>query len=280
MNNKQSIYLFTTLLFITLLTGCKSSKKVAAVGIGEAKAHTEFFDSMQKQAFAYHSLTARIQAEVNMGKNDLSSRVDLKILKDSALQLSIVPFLGVEVFRLEMTPDSVLVIDRLNRQYIFESVARLKGELPITFNYYNLQDLLANHLFYPGEKAVEPRLYPKFLLKQEGAMAEIQAKDPMGIRYTFMADGEEKLLSTLITDASNRYTLQWTYADFRMNGGQPFPGLMDTQVMADGILVGGIKMYFNRVQTEAPVKIELVVPDKYKRTTFAEMFKSLGLRKK
>ncbi len=281
MSNKRSIYLCTALLLVALLTGCKSSKKaVGTVGMGEAKTHTEFFDSMGKQAFAFNSLVARIQADVKIGKTDISSRVDLKILKDNALQLSIVPFLGVEFFRIEMTPDSILVIDRMNKQYIFESFAKLKGQLPITFNYYNLQALFVNRLFYPGEKEVTSKYYNKFLLKQEGTMAEVRVKDPMGMQYTFMADGEEKLLSTYITDAANRYALQWTYADFRINGDQPFPNLMDTQVTADGTLMGGIKMYFNRIQTDVPVKIEMVVPDKYKRTTFAEIFKSLGVNKK
>ncbi len=280
MSNRRSIYLYTTLLLVALLTGCKSSKKVATVEMGDAKTHAGFFDSIQKQAFAFNSMTARIQADVKLGKNDISSRVDLKILKDEALQLSIVPFLGVEVFRVEMTPDSVLVIDRMNRQYVYESFVNLKGKLPITFNYYNLQALFVNRLFFPGEKEVTSKHYNKFLLKQEGSMAEVRAKDSMGMQYTFLADGEEKLLSTYITDAANRYAVQWTYADFRINGDQPFPNLMDTQVMADGALVGGIKMYFNRIQTDVPVTINLVVPDKYKRTSFAEMFKSLGLNKK
>ncbi len=278
--NRHFIYLSVSLLLAWMLVGCKSSKQVATVGLGEAKTHTEFFGSIQKQAFAFHTLSARLQADVTMGKSEISSRVDLKIDRDHALQLSVIPFLGVEMFRLEMTPDSILLIDRINKQYVSESVDKLKGQLPITFNYYNLQALFINRLFLPGEREVEPKHYNKFQLKQESSMAEIRTKDKMGLQYTFLADGEEKLLSTYITDAASRYALQWTYADFRLNGNQPFPMLMDTQAMADGVLIGGIKMYFNRLQTEVPVQIDLVTPDKYKRITFAQLFKSLGLNKK
>lgn len=279
-NNRPFIYLCITFSVVLLMAGCKSTKQVATVGIGEAKTHAEFFNSMQKQAFVFNTLSARIQAEVNLGKNNLSSRVDLKVIKDKALQLSVVPFLGVEVFRLEMKTDSVLLIDRLNRQYVAESVARLKGQLPITFNYYNLQALFVNRLFMPGEQTVEPKHYNKFQLKQEGSMAEVRVKDPMGIQYLFLADGEEKLLSTYMNDAGNRYALQWTYADFRINGNQPFPMLMDVLAVADDTQLGAIKMYFNKLQTDELVKIDFAVPDKYKRVTFAEMFKTLGLSKK
>ncbi len=56
----------------------------------------------------------------------------------------------------------------------------------------------------------------------------------MGLLYTFFADGEEKLLSTYITDPSEQYALQWDYSDFRVAEGQPFPMLMDVQVLANG----------------------------------------------
>ena len=221
--NKISLA-FALVFFIALsFTGCKSTKKVGTVEAGGAKAHNEFFTLMQEQAFKYETLTARLNVDLNLPGNNMSSRVDLKMVKDSAFQLSVQPFLGIEVFRAEISVDSVKVIDRMNKRYVADNYANLKGQTPIEFNFYNLQALFTNRLFLPGQQGISPKLYNRFKLKQDGPAAEIQVKDVMGLLYTFMADGEEKILSTCISEPSDRYALQWDYADFRLADGQPFP---------------------------------------------------------
>lgn len=206
----------------------------------------------------------------------MSSRVDLKMVKDSAFQLSVQPFLGIEVFRAEFTVDSIKVVDRMNKRYVAERYADLKGQTPIEFNFYNLQALFTNHIFLPGKQYIEPKQFKRFKLNQEGSTAEIKIKDSIGLLYTFFADGEEKLLSTYITDPSEQYALQWDYTDFRLTEGQPFPMLMDVQVLANGSSQGGIAFRFSRIQTNIPVNLDFSIPAKYKRITFAQIIKSIS----
>ena len=101
----------------------------------------------------------------------------------------------------------------------------------------------------------------------------------MGLLYTFMADGEEKILSTCIAEPSDRYALQWDYADFRLADGQPFPMKMDVQVMKEGASQGGITLYFSRMQTDVPVKMDFSIPAKYKRITLSQIIKWLSSSK-
>ncbi|WP_348524204.1 DUF4292 domain-containing protein [Parabacteroides sp. PH5-8] len=267
-------------MFCMLMAGCKTTGKVGMVETGAAKAHADFFDSMKEQAFQYRTFSARTNVDLNIPGNSLSSRVDLKMVRDSAFQLSVQPFLGLEVFRIEFNVDSVKVIDRMNKRYVAESYARLKGTLPIAFNFYNLQALFTNHLFIPGEQSIPASQYKRFSLKQGGSAAEIRIKDAMGLLYTFTADGEEKLWSTYVTDKSEQYALQWIYSDFRLADNQPFPMLMDIELFNEGTSAGGMKLHFSKIQTNIPVKIESNIPDKYKRITFAEMIKGLSGSKK
>lgn len=264
------------LIIILFLSGCKSSKKIATVVSGGAKAHNEFFESMEEHAFRFNTLTARLNAELKGGKNNMSSRVDLKMVRDSAFLLSVQPFLGIEVFRAEFTVDSIKVIDRMNKRYVAERYADLKGQTPIEFNFYNLQALLTNRIFLPGHKEIEPKQFKRFKLDQEGDKAEIKVKDTIGLLYTFFADGEEKLLSTYITEPSGKYALHWDYSDFRLTEGQPFPQLMDVQVLSNGSLEGGISFRFSRIQTDVPVHLDLSIPAKYKRITFAQIIKAIA----
>ncbi|MDR0750747.1 MAG: DUF4292 domain-containing protein [Tannerellaceae bacterium] len=270
----------TIVLIVFLLAGCKTPARVGTVDVVEAKAHADFFDSMQKQAFRYETFFARANVDLDAPGKSFSSRVDIKMVRDSALQLSVQPLLGIELFRAEFTGEGLTIVDRMNKRYVSESYAALKGELPVAFNYYNLQALFSNHLFIPGQQGIDRKQYNRFKLKQEGSAAEIQVKDAMQLLYTFMADGEEKLLSTCVTDQSERYALQWLYTDFRMEDGQPFPMLMDVQLLDKGASAGQMKIYFSKIQTNIPVKIDTSIPDKYKRVTFAQIVKGLTDSKK
>ena len=97
----------------------------------------------------------------------------------------------------------------------------------------------------------------------------------MGLFYTFKADGEEKLLSTYEADPSDRYALQWLYEDFRLVDRQPFPMLMDVQVLKNGNPEGGVKIHYSRIQLDEPLKLDFSVPSKYKRITFAQVLKTI-----
>ena len=263
------------LLFMLALAGCKTTKKVGTVESTGAKEQSEFFNQMQEQAFQFNTLSARLNVDLDIPGNNLSSRVDLKMVKDSAFQLSVQPFLGIEVFRLELSVDSVKIIDRMNKRYMADNYANLKGQTPIEFNFYNLQALFSNQLFLPGQQEISPKEYNRFKLKQDGPSAEIRVKDAMGLLYTFMADGEEKILSTTISEASDKYALQWDYSDFRITEGKSFPMRMRADVKADGVSKGGITLSFSRLQKDIPVNMEFSIPAKYQKISLERVLKSL-----
>ena len=87
---RERVSLAFILLIILFLSGCKTSKKVGTVASGSAKAHNEFFESMEEHSFQFNTMTARLNAELKTAKNNMSSRVDLKMVRDSAFQLSLI----------------------------------------------------------------------------------------------------------------------------------------------------------------------------------------------
>ena len=271
---------YAAFMFVLLLNGCKSVKKIGTIEAGEAKAHQDFFDSMKEQAFHYTTLSARLSAEIITPQKELSSRVDLKMVKDSAFQLSIVPILGIEVFRIEFSRDSVKVLDRLNKHYVAEGYDGMKGQLPVEFNFYNLQALFTNRVFLPGEQEISPEKYNRFKLIQDGPKAVAKTRDIMNLLYTFMADGEEKLLSLHVTDKNEQYNLYWDYKDFRLVEKQVFPMLMDVRVVANNKQTGKLVLSFGRIEPNVPVKLDFSIPAKYKRITFAQIIKGLSDSKK
>lgn len=268
------------LLLVTLLGfyGCKSAKVPGGKEKVNTKELKEFVASMQEQEPAFRTFSARLNVDLQTGDKTMGSRVELKLVKDSALQLSVQPFLGIEVFRMELTPDSVKVMDRMNKRYVAEGYTALKEEWPIDFNFYNLQALFVHQLFLPGEQEVEGVHYDQFRLDREGAITRLHARDRMDLRYCFEANSSEQLLSTLITEGNGRYSLLWKYLSLEA---QPsvawlFPLQMQVSFRDEGIRKGGMDIRFSRLQWDKPLNMDFSVPAKYKRITFADIIKMIG----
>ena len=276
---KKSITHILPLLLMAglfLLNSCKTTKTPGTSGKASTKALDEFVASMQEQEVQFHTLSARLSVDLNTSDKSIGSRVEMKLVKDSALQLSVQPFLGIEIFRIELSTDSIKLLDRMNKRYFAEDYTGFRGQLPIDFNFYNLQALFLNQLFLPGEKEVDDFLYNHFKLDREGMITSLHTEDRMDLHYLFKADNEEKLLSTRISDKIDRYALLWQYADFQVTEGQKlFPQRMEVSLLEEGKSKGGMSIYYSRMQWNKALKMEFQIPSKYKRVTLDQILKSL-----
>jgi uncharacterized protein YceK len=273
--NKQYILLLITATLI-LVSGCKTARKATSGREGIFKEKEVFMSSVQQKALQFQTLSARMNADLNIPGKSLSSRVDMKIVKDSVFQLSVQPFLGIEVFRMEFSIDSVKMMDRMNKRYVLESYESLKGETPVDFNYYNLQALFTNHLFLPGKQSISPEEFIQFFYVENEGLAELRTKDETGLHYTFTADNEEKLVSTLIANATGSQKLQWDYTDFQQANSQFFPMRMKAQVVSGNENKGSLTLNFNKIEPDVPVRMDFTIPSKYTRITYAQIIKALS----
>ena len=93
---------------------------------------------------------------VDFKGRQMDVKASCKIVSDSALYLSIQPFFGVELFRLEMTPASLIVIDKMNKKFYESNYSIFKNTLGVAVNYDVVQSLISNRLFVPGNKIFLP----------------------------------------------------------------------------------------------------------------------------
>jgi hypothetical protein len=266
-------------LILLLLAGCKTNKQIATVSSPVTKAAAaDFFDAILKQSYNFNTLAARTNMEFKTPRQEISSRVDIKMIKDTVILLSLQPMLGIEAVRMEFSRDSVKMIDRINKQCLLESYISLKEQTKVDFNFYNLQALFSNHIFVPGMAAINPSLYSRFKITNEGRLSKVQINDAAQMLYTFVSERGEKLLSTDIDDASTQYNLKWQYSDFKASDGQTFPMQMIMQLAGKGETALAVKISFARLQRNIPVTREFAIPKNYKRVNFPDLIKSIGVK--
>lgn len=263
-------------VLLAVLAGCKSSRLAVTGEKEEVPEQKALLQSVQEGVLEFHTLSARLNAGLRQpnGKK-FDSRVELKMVRDSIIQLSIQPLLGIEVFRVELTADTVRLIDRMGKRYVEERYSGLLEEAPFEFNFYNLQALFINRVFLPGMADLTPESYGRFRMSGDTGYTDFSATDGSRLSYTFHIDREAKLASTEISDAGGQFLLTWTYDSFRAFGQRIFPMKMKADIVIKGKAAGGVELDYSRIQLDKELRFNTSSLKKYKRVTMAEIQKML-----
>lgn len=274
--NTKYIIFFTAIVALVLVSGCKSKQKSVDTDTYTKNWEAEkAIDDIRNKELSYANLTAKGAVELKVGESGKRISAHYKILKDSIMQVSLrVPLLG-EVMRMDMTPEKVTVVDRLKGQYASESFSDSEFLKSVDLNYYNLQALLTNSLFLPGEKSVDKANYSRFKIATGGDMLRLQTLGKPDLIYNFAVDASEKIISLLVTKKSLENTLQFTYTDFVEHDNKQFyPSVMVASVNTNKKALSLAISYSGLDLDRKDFRIDISVPQKYQEITFKELLQT------
>lgn len=191
---KFGIWVLGTLLLFTSLSGCKSKKKLI-----EAEKATMNLDMIAwEQAIANDlevaelSLNGELNANIN-GENQ-SSAFNIRIERGKQIWLVLRPMLGIEAFRVLITPDSLRMVDRINKQYYEKPFSYLNQLAGTQIDYQTLENLLLNNLSHlktsPVTKADIAGF--DFVANKENTRFSIDLQEELPKSKTILAESGDK----------------------------------------------------------------------------------------
>lgn len=150
---KRLIYWIYVVCLIVLASSCGSLRHTErAPMIGGLKGE-EYQEKVISSLPHWNCVTGKVALNLNTGSSkNTKLSATLRMKKGEVIQLSVAPLLGIEVARLEISPERILAVDRLHKQYVevsFEDLNRM-ANLNLSFNV--LQSLFMNEIFCPAKK--------------------------------------------------------------------------------------------------------------------------------
>lgn len=134
---KLNLIIGCVCLTALLLTGCKSSRTVVA-------------PSAPKEA---RYLSSKLQVTIPGGGGSMTATGTMKLKEGERVQISVLmPIIRTEIARLELTPNDVLLIDRMNKRYVRATRQELKEVLPKDADFEKLEKLLFSASLPNGRK--------------------------------------------------------------------------------------------------------------------------------
>lgn len=272
-----------------LLAACRSGQHVTKEKLPVPAEQTTTKAAAEAEvAAAYVSKVAALQvnrpcitasAKVSlqgMGK-DLNVSGQLRMKRDDVVRLSL-RTLGFEVAVLEFTPQDVLMVDRINKQYVRAAYSEVSFLRQANLDFYALQSLFWNELFVPGQRKLNAQT-AHFHLSHKGAQTLLTLTDTPKLAYTFYTNEEAVRIDELQVkgrNAGDKGSFCWTYAGFREFAGRHFPTQMQMQVSGTGKDMG-LSLTLSNLKNDTDWNTRTTVSAKYTRRSVNEVLKGLNL---
>ena len=231
----QRIYqLFSVVLLLVALASCSSTKSIKKSHSIEGMSEVEYVEKVIRNTGGWDALTAKVSLSVDLGgKSTTKVGGTLRIKKGEVIQLSVAPLLGIEVARAEISPEGVMVIDRVNRQYVKVSFAEVESLVHTDLDFHTLQALFLHELFLPGKKDLNARDASHFRVNVIPEGVALDAKKTGHFTYQFLTQAPEALLKeSCIGLSGTTYQLRWKYDAVRPFEQGQFPTGM--QIIFEG----------------------------------------------
>ena len=277
-SRKQFTY-YSLLLagIIIFFSGCKTSRQEsAASGALTGMGKTERIESIQYQSVQFNTLSSSLRFSIKpgMNKNTTSVNAQLRIIRDKIIQLSLrLPLLGTEIGRITVTPEQILVIDRINKQYVSESIQNLKQTVAFDFDFYSLQALFTNQLFIAGKSSIAPKDFNSFNWSEDKSYVKLNNTDNQGIHYDFVSDFNNRIIQTEIYKNKAKATVNWLYKDFgATSGNRLFPMKMTVELTLPNDLIT-VNFTFNSVNMDANFELDTSIPNNYQPVEMKQIIK-------
>ena len=266
-----------------LLASCHSNKPAVTDGpkpSAEQKIdQSVFLQKVQGNSVQKLFVTSKLKFTVEVDDHKVSLSGNLRMKRDDVIMLQLMALGFVEAGRLEFTKDYVLIMDRVNKQYIkapYSDVSFLRSS---GINFHTLQALFWNELFLPGQQTVDPTMFPRFATTRGGDEIIINfEQEGSKMNYSWRANektGRIKMTNIAYRDRDRGNTqLNWDYQAFDKMGNQEFPSDMNvTLTTPEKKVKVGVKL--TSLDNKSDWETRTNVSSKYRQVTVDEIFEKL-----
>ncbi len=226
-------------------------------------------DDVASYSIPFETFNGKCKFTLSIGEKSFSTNGLLRMKKDSVIQLSIQPLLGVEVARAYFTKNEFALIDRMNKQYIKMDYGELKKSISADINFHSVQSLFANTIFaYEKEEDAQKADFEETTLMPGNNFLQRSYKQ---ISQEFVTDSLHIAQSGSILGES--LSIRWKYYDFLHNIDQRmYPMKMEIQFKQQPSTPSYmLNITYSKIETNTDMNFAYTIPASYTSVSLQEL---------
>ncbi|MCL2597834.1 MAG: DUF4292 domain-containing protein [Paludibacter sp.] len=258
----KNIY-YVILLIISILsiatTSCKPKQTLAVTPMQITTEDVNIQKVLQAQPHFITANAGKLNVNISLPNKELSSSATCKIYRDSVIQLSIQPFMGIEMAKIELTPEALYVFEKLNNKYyhlVYEQLTEYTG-VPLSF--YDFQALLSNQLFTLG--AFKDENFDKIVTEKSSKALIFKYQTNDLVQSTTFESNQIRKVE--VSDKGQSFHFQTNYSDFAKNDDVIAPKIIDIQFVNSKNTLK-LKFKIEKIEFNKQMRVILTNPLRYK----------------
>lgn len=269
-------------LLAVILTGCRTTKDntiTTTSGPYVTPGIQQALDQRLSAFAATQGSWTTMQAGGNIkvsGSQTLSSGMQMRMIRDKAIYISVRPMLGIEVGKLVVTNDSILVVDKYHKRYIAEPLSLITNGIPVSIG--TLQDIFLGRAFVLGAGTLNSSTQSLVQLTAQTDGYRIQPRQqPQGFNYEFTINDKNQMQSVTVTPtrgSATPYTARYSHVFTTLAGLIAHHADVKAQVGNSSL---GLSLDLKDITWGAPFSIDDSKPGaSYKRLSAHQITSILG----
>ncbi|MCO5238085.1 MAG: DUF4292 domain-containing protein [Chitinophagaceae bacterium] len=267
----------STTFIIFILFGCRSSKKLQTAitkkdtvvtllinpsETDSARLVHETFDRINDNLIDFRTFSSKIKVQYRDSRQrNYDFNAFVRIQKDSVIWISINAAFGIEAFRVLITPDSVKILDKLDKSVQYRSVEYIRNIIQLPVDFYTLQSLIVGNPVYLDSTRV-------LLYKEKEQTVSLSTMDDFFKQLLSLRKEDFAILHSKLDDVDpirNR-TADFTYNDFVSIGGRLFSTSRKITVAEKASL--DISLDYKQIEFDIPLSFPFNIPRNYRGKEF------------
>ncbi len=253
------IKLFTICLLLAIVS-CKAKKQIIAKR-NTTDTTSKAIDSkvakinaIKSAQINFDSFSGKARTKLNIGGSSNDVTLNIRIKRDQKIWVSITAIAGIEVARALITPDSILVINRLQSVYIKQPFSYLNTIAGKQVNYKTIESLLIGN-------AIPELLSEDGTFDTANGITTITG-NMQGIVYKVLIDADLKVNQTNLDNQSTAQSLQVVNSVFIQADNRTMPSQIDiSSIVKDKKIL--VNLHYIKVDFDQALDFPFSIPSRY-----------------
>ncbi len=265
--NTKYLLFFLMILFYA----CKPQEETAKEKLTHYSSK-ELVSLLTENEFTFNSISAKAEIEFT-DKKSTSFKAHLRVKKDSIIWISITPLFGIEMARVMITQDSVMLMNRVKSEYFKGDIAYINKMFNVDFDFDMLQSLLIGNSieFEQNEKlktSIDRKSHRYFIgTEKKRKVKKDRKKDKEKIKeqseVIWMEPKTFKVLELLVLDPNKDQSLNAYFSKHNNHEDQLFPHSLKFKIRSKKEL--SIDVNYNKLTMNKEQSYSFKIPSKYEQ---------------
>lgn len=210
------------------------------------------------------------------GAKSLSSSMTMKMVRNKSIYISVRPMGIMEVAKLVITGDTLIVVDKLHKRYLCENVKLITSGIPADVS--TVQDIFLGRAFLLGKGTYNSALASYFNLEEKDEkLLLLPVEGEKEFDYEFAFDKALKILSSTVKPhgGSKKDTYSVVYGNVKKTLAGNVPHSLKVSTVMNGSTVK-LSLDYQSLKWNGDVKIDTSLPKNYDRMSGSSLLNMLG----